>query len=122
MDFKTVLYWGNDMKALILSDEINKFHWSVLKSVILILSLLPLSQFFMNLWHATDANSQIMLGFMAISIFTAVSIVAFFSALSATVMNLNQVNTSFEQAVIKLYRYVPMLSLTAMMSYLATQI
>jgi hypothetical protein len=110
------------MKALILSDEINKFHWSVLKSVILILSLLPLSQFFMNLWHATDANSQIMLGFMAISIFTAVSIVAFFSALSATVMNLNQVNTSFEQAVIKLYRYVPMLSLTAMMSYLATQI
>ena len=37
------------MKALILSDEISIFHWSMLKSVLLILSLLPVSQVFLNL-------------------------------------------------------------------------
>ena len=34
------------MKALILSDEINQFHWSMLKSVLLVLSILPASQEF----------------------------------------------------------------------------
>ncbi|NHB56717.1 hypothetical protein [Acinetobacter shaoyimingii] len=110
------------MKALLLEDEVNQFHRSVLKSVLLVLSLLPLSQFFINLWHATDANSQIMLGFMGISIFTAWSLVSFCSALSTTVMRLNQHASTFEAWIIKIYGYVPMLSLTAMMSYLATQI
>lgn len=32
------------MRALFLSDDVNQFHWSVLKSVLLILSLLPISQ------------------------------------------------------------------------------
>ncbi|ENW31402.1 hypothetical protein F924_00245 [Acinetobacter lwoffii ATCC 9957 = CIP 70.31] len=32
------------MKALILGDEINQFHWSMLKSVLLVLSMLPISQ------------------------------------------------------------------------------
>ena len=75
------------MKALFIADEINQFHWSMLKSVLLILSLLPLSQFFISLWQHTDGSSQIMVGFMAISVFSAISIISFCSALHASVMN-----------------------------------
>lgn len=108
------------MKALLLSDEINQFHWSMLKSVMLVLSLLPLSQVFLNLLHSTDATSQIMLGFLAISIFSAVTIISFYSALSATVIQINQPQASlFEKQIIQIYRYVPMLFLAGMLSYLA---
>lgn len=111
------------MKALLLSDEINQFHWSMLKSVLLILSLLPLSQFFYTLWQTTDGSSQIMVGFMAISVFSAISIVSFCCALNASVMRMEQEQSasSFEQVIVKYYRYIPMLSLAAMLSYLATQ-
>ena len=110
------------MKELILSDEINVFHWTMLKTVLMVLSLLPMSELFMNLWNSTDANSQIMVGFMGISIFTAFSIVSFYSALKATVLNLVEANTAFEAMMVKIYRYIPMFSLLGMMSYLATQI
>ena len=116
------------MKALLLSDEITQFHWSMLKSVLLILSLLPMSQFFMNLWQGADASSQIMIGFMAISVFSAVSIISFCSALNFTVVQLKTVQlktelSSFaEQYAVKIYRYLPMLFLVSMMSYLVTQI
>ena len=111
------------MKALLLSDEINQFHWSMLKSVLLILSLLPMSQFFIALWQMTDGGSQIVVGFMAISLFSTITIVSFYHALQATVMRLQQQQCSrFEQSLVKIYRYVPMLSLTVMMSYLATQL
>lgn len=110
------------MKSLILSDEISLFHWTMLKSVLMVLSLLPMSELFMNLWNSTDANSQIMVGFMGISIFTALSIISFCGALKATVLNLVEVNNTFEAMMVKIYRYIPMLSLLSMMSYLATQI
>ena len=111
------------MKALLLSDEITQFHWSMLKSVLLILSLLPMSQIFLNLWQGADASSQIMIGFMAISVFSAVSIISFCSALNFTVVQLNTEVSSFaEQYVVKVYRYLPMLFLVSMLSYLVTQI
>ncbi|OTG67525.1 hypothetical protein [Acinetobacter silvestris] len=111
------------MKALLLSDEINQFHWAMLKSVLLVLSLLPLSQFFLNLLQGIDASSQIILGFLAISIFTAFTIISFYSALSATIIQINQPSASvFEQQIMRIYRYLPMLCLTVMVSYLATQI
>ena len=111
------------MKALFIADEINQFHWSMLKSVLLILSLLPLSQFFISLLQHTDGNSQIMVGFMVISVFSAISIISFCSALHASVMHVQQDEqpSAFEQMIVKLYRYIPMLSLAVMMSYLATQ-
>ncbi len=110
------------MKALLL-DEISQFHWNMLKSVLLILSLLPMSQFFMNLWQDADANSQIMIGFMAISVFSAVSIISFCSALNFTVVQLKTEFSSFaERYIVKFYRYVPMLFLVSMLSYLVTQI
>lgn len=110
------------MKALLLSDEINHFHWSMLKSIVLVLSLLPLSHFFMQLWSSTEGSSQIVVGFMAISLFSACAIISFYSALNATVQKLKDQETSpWEQALVKTYRYIPMLSLTVMLSYLATQ-
>ena len=111
------------MKALLLSDEINHFHWSMLKSVLLVLSLLPLSHFFMQLWTSTEGSSQIVVGFMAISVFSACAILSFHSALNATLQQLQDDHSSaLEQRLVNAYRYVPMFSLTVMMSYLATQV
>ncbi|MGB9189579.1 MULTISPECIES: hypothetical protein [unclassified Acinetobacter] len=111
------------MKALIVSDEINQFHWAMLKSVLLILSLLPISQGILSLWNATEGSSQIMVGFFAISVFSTLFVLCFWSALKATVLNLKQQQSStLEQGVVKVYRYMPMLFLAAMMSYLVTQL
>lgn len=111
------------MKALIISDEINQFHGVMLKSVLLILSLLPMSQGILTLWNATEGSSQIMVGFFAISVLSALFILCFWSALKATVLNLKQQQTSaLEHMVVKIYRYIPMLFLTVMVSYLVTQL
>ena len=109
------------MKALFLSDDVNQFHWSVLKSVLLILSLLPISQGILSLWQMSDASSQIIVGFIALSIFSAVLILSFYSALKATVMKLNaqQEISTLEQVILSIYGYLPMLSLAAMLSYLS---
>ncbi|MEQ1410861.1 hypothetical protein [Acinetobacter indicus] len=109
------------MKALILSDEINQFHWTMLKSVLLILSLLPLSQGFLHLWQSTEGSSQIMVGFFALSLMSSCLLLSFWSALQATILKLEPEQAScFEQALVKVYRYLPMLSLAAMLSYLVT--
>ena len=111
------------MKALLLSDEISQFHWTMLKSVLLILSLLPISQFFLNLWQNADASSQIVIGFMAISVFSALSIFSFYNALNLTVIQLKtEFSSLLEQYLVRSYRYVPMLFLAGMLSYLVTQI
>ena len=110
------------MKALFLIDEINQFHWSMLKSVLLVLSLLPISHFLMGLWANADSSSQIMIGFMSVSLFSAISILSFYSALNATVAKFSVVSTAIEKLIIQVYRYVPMLSLMGMMSYLVTQL
>ena len=111
------------MKTILLSDQINQYHWSMLKSVVLILSLLPVSHFLFDLWQTAEGSSQIMIGFMSISVFSAYSIISFYQALNATVMQIDQDQdaSTFEQWVVKVYRYLPMLSLAVMMSYLAAQ-
>ncbi|MGE4315446.1 hypothetical protein [Acinetobacter sp.] len=111
------------MKAFIISDEINQFHWAMLKSVLLILSLLPISQGILNLWNATEGSSQIMVGFFAISLFSALFVLCFWSALKATVLRLKQEQSSvLEQSIVSIYRYIPMLFLASMISYLVTQL
>ena len=111
------------MKALMIADEIGQFHWAMLKSVLLILSLLPMSQGILTLWHATEGSSQIMVGFFAISVFSALLVLCFWSALKATVLSLKQQQISaLEHRVVKIYSYIPMLFLAAMMSYLVTQL
>lgn len=111
------------MKALFLSDEINQFHWSMLKSVLLILSLLPMSQVFLNVWQDLDASSQIMMGFLGLSVFSAVAIISFYQALNATVSTFNLDDLSkFDVVLVKVYCHLPMLFLAGMLSYLAAQI
>jgi hypothetical protein len=110
------------MKTLILSDEINQFHWSMLKSVLLILSLLPVAQGILYLWQSTEGSSQIMVGFFAISLFSSWLALSFYSALQASVLGLKEQLTQTELYLIHCYRHVPMLSLAAMLSYLVTQV
>ncbi|MCW8039548.1 MULTISPECIES: hypothetical protein [Acinetobacter] len=110
------------MKALILEDEISQFHWAMLKSVLLVLSILPVSQGILHLWQSTEGSSQIMVGFFAISMMSSLLVLSFWSALQATVAKLKQDQQSvFENTVVQMYRYVPMLSLAAMISYIAVQ-
>ena len=122
-EMATILSMEDRMKALMIADEIGEFHWSMLKSVLLILSLLPTSQGILTLWHATEGSSQIMVGFFAISVFSALLVLCFWSALKATVLSLKQQQISaLEHRVVKIYSYIPMLFLAAMMSYLVTQL
>ena len=122
-EMATILSMEDRMKALMIADEIGEFHWSMLKSVLLILSLLPTSQGILTLWHATEGSSQIMVGFFAISVFSALLVLCFWSALKATVLSLKQEQISaLEHRVVKIYSYIPMLFLAAMMSYLVTQL
>ncbi|WP_312051224.1 hypothetical protein [Acinetobacter schindleri] len=111
------------MKALIIRDEINQFHWTMLKSVFLVLSILPVSQAVLYLWQSTEGSSQIMVGFFALSLMSSLLALCFWSALKASVMEVKQEEiSSFERSVVQLYRFLPMLSLASMMSYLAVQI
>ena len=110
------------MKALILADEINQFHWTMLKSVLLVLSLLPVSEGLLHLWQMTNGSSQIMVGFFAISLLSSLLVLSFYSALKASVLLLNATQASaLERTVVQLYRYLPMLSLASMLSYLVSQ-
>ncbi len=45
------------MKALTLLDEMSQFHWSMLKSVLLILSMLPFAQGVLSVWQSTEGSS-----------------------------------------------------------------
>ena len=111
------------MKAFIIADEMGQFHWTMLKSVLLILSLLPISHGILNLWQTTEGSSQIMVGFFAVSVLGALFVLCFWSALKATVLRFKQQQISvLEHRIVNIYRYVPMLFLTAMMSYLVTQL
>lgn len=110
------------MKAFIIADEINQFHWTMLKSVLLILSLLPISQAVLTVWNTTEGSSQIVVGFFALSVFSTLFVLCFWSALKATVLTLQQHNSALEQQMIQIYRYMPMLFLAAMLCYLVTQL
>ena len=110
------------MKALIIRDEINQFHWSMLKSVLLVLSILPASQGILHLWQTTEGSSQIMVGFFAISMMSTLFVLCFWSALKASVVQFEQEQASaFENGIVQVYRYIPMLSLASMLSYLVIQ-
>ncbi len=107
------------MKALIINDEIYQLHWTMLKSVVFILTLLPISQSLLMLWHATQGSSQIMLGFFAISLFGTFSVLCFYSALKVSVFQFNlQQISAFKVQLLKIYCAVPMLFLASILCYL----
>ena len=110
------------MKAFFMLDELNQFHWAMLKSVLLILSLLPISEGTLSLWQATEGSSQIMIGFFALSMLSAWSVLCFLSALKTTVWNNQEMISRYEQLLFKAYRYIPMLFLSSLVAYLSVQL
>ena len=78
------------MKAFLVLDELNQFHWAMLKSVLLILALLPIAEVSLKLWLSTEGSSQIMIGFFALSIVSAWLMVSFFTALKRVYGKLNR--------------------------------
>ncbi|MCH7335488.1 hypothetical protein [Acinetobacter sp. NIPH 2699] len=110
------------MKAFFVLDELNQFHWAMLKSVLLILSLLPISEAALNLWQTTEGSSQIMIGFFALSMLSAWFVLCFLSALKTSVWDNKALITNYEQLLFKAYRYIPMLFLSSLVAYLSVQL
>ncbi|OEC87253.1 hypothetical protein LF296_16540 [Acinetobacter vivianii] len=110
------------MKAFFMLDELNQFHWAMLKSVLLILTLLPISEGALTLWQATEGSSQIMIGFFALSMLSAWFVLCFLSALKTTVWNHVDLISKYEQFLFKAYRYIPMLFLSSLVAYLSVQL
>ena len=109
------------MKAFVLSDEITQFHWAMLKSVLLILTILPLMNGAVTLWQHTEGSSQIMIGFFALSVISAWLVVCFLTALKATLWQVQTQHSVMEQKIFQAYRYVPMLFLSSLVAYLTSQ-
>ena len=109
------------MKAFVLSDEITQFHWAMLKSVLLILTILPLMNGAVTLWQHTEGSSQIMIGFFALSVMSAWLVVCFMTALKATLWQVQTQHSVMEQKIFQAYRYVPMLFLSSLVAYLTSQ-
>ncbi|ENX44492.1 hypothetical protein [Acinetobacter sp. NIPH 2100] len=109
------------MKAFFMLDELNQFHWAMLKSVLLILSLLPISEGALSLWQATEGSSQIMIGFFVLSMLSAWFVVCFLSALKTTVWSNKELISKYEQLLFSAYRYIPMLFLSSLVAYLTMQ-
>ena len=110
------------MKAFFMLDELNQFHWAMLKSVLLILSLLPISEGTLSLWQATEGSSQIMIGFFALSMLSAWFVLCFLSALKTTVWDNQEMISRYEQLLFKAYCYIPMLFLSSLVAYLSVQL
>ncbi|EMU9367737.1 hypothetical protein AAA819_001876 [Acinetobacter baumannii] len=110
------------MKAFLVLDELNQFHWAMLKSVLLILALLPIAEVSLKLWLSTEGSSQIKIGFFALSIVSAWLMVSFFTALKTSVWQTKQMASKYEQLLFKAYRYVPMVFLSSLVAYLSLQL
>ena len=110
------------MKAFLVLDELNQFHWAMLKSVLLILALLPIAEVSLKLWLSTEGSSHIMIGFFALSIVSAWLMVSFFTALKTSVWQTKQMVSKYEQLLFKAYRYVPMVFLSSLVAYLSLQL
>ena len=114
--------WSEQMKAFFMLDELNQFHWTMLKSVLFILSLLPISEGALSLWQTTEGSSQIMIGFFALSMLSAWFVLCFLSALKTTVWDNQEMISKYEQLLFKAYRYIPMLFLSSLVAYLSVHL
>lgn len=109
------------MKAFLVLDELHHFHWALLKSVLLILSLLPMSQAAFSLWQSSVGSSQIMIAFFALSVLSAWLVLCFLSALKSSVWHCHALSSNVEQVLFKVYRTIPMLCLASLVAYLVLQ-
>ncbi len=68
------------MKSFIFSEETYRIHRALLKSILLTLILLPLTAQLDQLWKTTEGSNQIILGFFALTLLSALLSVCFYTA------------------------------------------
>ena len=111
------------MKAVLFSDNLNSLHLTMLKSVLLVLSLLPVSHFILDFWQTVEGSSQIMVGFFATSLIGALVFLSFWAALKTSAVELTmEIPNRWEECMLKLYRHLPMSVLAVILSYLSVQL
>ncbi|TXJ09066.1 MAG: hypothetical protein E6Q25_04205 [Acinetobacter sp.] len=103
------------MPTFLLTDQLNQLHWMMLKSILMILAILPMSHGLLDLLAQTEGSSQIIIGFFSLSIISASVILAFLTALHATTWQCEMIEHKAEQRIFKLYRQLPMLFLTVIL-------
>ena len=108
------------MRAFLMTDQLNQLHWAMLKSVLVVLALLPIGQFLFDLLAHAEGSSQIMIGFFTISMMSASVILAFLTALKSTVVECDLVETKSQQWLFNIYRQVPMMTFVAIIMYLVS--
>lgn len=108
------------MRAFLMTDQLNQLHWAMLKSVLVVLALLPISQFLFDVLASAEGSSQIMIGFFTISMMSASCILAFLMALKSTVTECDLVETKSQQVMFKLYRQIPMIFFVSILMYLVS--
>ena len=105
------------MKEFFLVDELNHLHLDILKSILLILVLLPICDGLFNIYHFIEDSSQIVIGFFAFTLLSAWLILCFLSALKTSMLCLHKKYSKYENYLFKIYRTVPMLFLIALLTY-----
>ena len=90
-------------------DELSRFHWMVIKTVLMIVSIVSISHGLTTFMLNVEGSSQIVFGFFVLSICSAGIVLAFASALQVTVRTAQIDMTPIQQLLLKCYRQVPML-------------
>ncbi|MEB3767013.1 hypothetical protein [Acinetobacter sp. MD2] len=108
------------MKTKILSIPVHQLHRKVLKTVLIILAILPIAQVYVHLWHISHASSQIVLGFFAVSLLCSSFMVGFICALQVLHLPLLAELTALEQRIVTYYQRVPMLFFVILVAYISS--
>ncbi|WP_343598027.1 hypothetical protein [Acinetobacter sp.] len=108
------------MNTEIFKEPINQLHWRVLKTVTLILGLLPVQEVYVQLWKISQESSQIIFGFFAVSLFYSWLSIGFICALQMSHMSLSLARSDVEQRLIQYYKQVPMLFFVLLVAYIGS--
>ncbi|KAA8733925.1 hypothetical protein F4V57_07705 [Acinetobacter qingfengensis] len=109
------------MRTFFLPDELSRMHWAVLKTVFLTFLILPISHFLAQMIGSVQGSSQIMVGFIGISLISATIIIAFTAALKMTIWQTSIAVNPTQQIVLRLYRHVPMLFFVSLFAFALCQ-
>lgn len=111
---------GIFMRISFLADQVNQLHWSVLKNCALSMALLPLAQL-LPMWLAQYSGAeQMMMAFIAISLWGAVALIAFIYALQMTREILSGVENKTQYYLVSIYCHLPMMIFAILMSFIVT--
>ncbi|MEB3753543.1 hypothetical protein [Acinetobacter sp. MD2(2019)] len=108
------------MNTEFFKEPINQFHWRILKTVGLILAILPVQQAYLELWQISQASSQIVFGFFALSLFCSWLSVGFICALQLLQFPVSTIFSDAEMRVVKYYKQLPMLLFVLLVAYISS--